>query len=88
MLLVESGTLTISFNAEWAVSRGDGEFGNPEVIAADAEATLTAGDSAYIPGGVAGEIRNNGDEPAVGTVFLIVPGSLSEMGGEEATPVP
>ena len=87
-LLVESGAFTVTIGEEWAVTRSGGEMGPAEMIAAEAEGTLAAGDSAYIPGSVTGEIRNDGAEPAVGTVVLIAPGSLSEMGEEEASPAP
>lgn len=88
MLFVDSGALTIKIDAEVSVTRGDAEFGSVEMISAGEETTLEAGDAAYIPGSVAGEIRNDGDEQAAGTIFLIIPGDLSEMNGEEATPAP
>jgi len=48
------------------------------------DATLEAGDVAYIPGSVNGEIRNDGDEPAVGLAVILAPGGMLGMG----TPTP
>ena len=45
-----------------------------EAVSAGQEMTIAAGDVAYIPGSVAGELRNDGQEPAVGLIFLIAPG--------------
>ncbi len=86
MLVVESGTFTARVEAPWSLTRGDGEFGEAEAIAVGAEAMLSAGDVAYIPGSVAGEIRNDGTEPATGLIFLILPGSLGGEASPEATP--
>jgi quercetin dioxygenase-like cupin family protein len=44
-----------------------------EEVAMGEEATLHAGHVAYVPGGVSGEVRNDGQERAVGIVFLIAP---------------
>jgi quercetin dioxygenase-like cupin family protein len=86
MLYVESGTFTVQVDSELSVSRGagmsdamataeaGGMFSPPtETIAASEEVTLAVGDSAYIPGSITGEIRNDGNEPAVGVAFLIGP---------------
>ena len=85
LLIVESGSFTMRIEAPWAVSRSatvqqlmetpPGE--QPEVmeeIASGEETTLSAGDTALIPGSVNGEIRNDGQEPAVGLVVLFTPG--------------
>jgi hypothetical protein len=97
MLIVESGTLTISLDASWSVSRSGslnaaiataeatGTFTPPdEQIASGEEVTMTAGDVAYLPGSVSGEIRSDGSEPAVALAVLIAP-TEGMMG---ATPVP
>ena len=97
MLIVESGTLTIRLDAAWSVSRSGsidtaiataeatGTFTPPgEQVASGEEATLTAGDAAYLPGSVSGEIRNDGSEPAVALAVLMAP--TEAMTG--ATPVP
>jgi hypothetical protein len=83
MLIVESGTFTAKLEAALSVSRSGAPFGESEEIAVGDETLLAAGDVVFIPGSVAGEIRNDGAEPAVGTAFLIVPGGLSAL---EATP--
>jgi quercetin dioxygenase-like cupin family protein len=97
MLIVESGAFTVQLDVAWAVS-GSGSLNaaiataeatgtftpSDEQIASGEEITLTAGDAAYIPGNVSGEIRNDGDEPAVGLVVLI--GPTEAMTG--ATPTP
>ncbi len=98
MLVVESGTFTVTASAEMSVSRGagldsamatamaGGQYApGVETIAIGEEATLEAGDAAWIPGNINGEIRNDGSETAVGLAFLISPqGSM--MAG--ATPAP
>ena len=97
MLYVESGTFTVvNETTSWSVTRGealqasmasgsmdDSEF--MEMIPAGQETTLEAGDVAYIPGNVAGELRNDGDAIASGTIYLIAPGGLTGM-APEATP--
>jgi hypothetical protein len=97
MLIVESGTLTIHIDAPWAIARSGslnaaigtaeatGTFTpSDEPIASDEEATMAAGDVAYLPGSVGGEIRNDGSEPAVALVVLV--GPTEAMTG--ATPTP
>src|SRR5215210_2280355 len=97
MLIVESGTFTIRLDTPWAISRSGslnaaigtavatGTFTpSDEQIASGEEATLSAGDAAYIPGSINGEIRNDGQEPAVGLVVLV--GPTESMTG--ATPTP
>jgi len=82
----ESGTFTAMVEAPWSLTRGDGEFGETEAIAVGDDAMLSAGDVAYIPGSVTGEIRNDGTEPATGLIFLIIPGALGGEAAPEATP--
>ncbi len=97
MVIVESGTFTIRVDAPWAITRGGsamaaiataeatGTYTPPdEQIASGEEVTMSAGDAAYIPGSVSGEIRNDGDEPAVAHVVLIGP----TQGFTGATPTP
>jgi quercetin dioxygenase-like cupin family protein len=98
MLVVESGTFTVTASAEMSVSRGaaldsamatamaGGAYAPElETVAVGEEATLEAGDAAWVPGGISGEIRNDGSETAVGLAFLISPKGAM-MG--EATPAP
>jgi quercetin dioxygenase-like cupin family protein len=98
ILLVESGTLTLQLEGPMTVTRGaglgeamataqatgDGSALMDSVPAGQA-VTLAAGDAAYIPANVAGEIRNEGPERAVRLAILVLPpeGLLGE-----ATPAP
>jgi quercetin dioxygenase-like cupin family protein len=96
VLIVESGTFTVHVEETgWTVSRGaalqqamnagdDSMPGVIEQVTMGEEATLEAGDVAYVPGSVSGEIRNDGDEPAVGLAVIFAPGGMMEMG----TPTP
>jgi hypothetical protein len=98
LLIVESGAFTVGVEQDWTVSRGTavqqmiesagGDVPNfMEAIAAGEETTMTVGDTAFIPGSVAGEIRNDGQEPAIGLLVLAVPeGTLAGMGAPAATP--
>ena len=98
ILLVESGTFTVQVETSLSVTRGatlneamasaeeSGDFSALTESVAEGEAvTLEAGDAVYIPGNIVGEIRNDGDEPAVGLGFLVAP---SEAMMAEATPAP
>ena len=86
ILLVESGTLTLQVEGPMTVTRGaslgeamataqaSGDFrALLESIAAGQVVTLEAGDAAYIPANVAGEIRNEGQERAVRLAILVLP---------------
>ena len=96
VLLVESGAFTVQVEGPVTVTRGaelgeamaaaeeTGDFSALTESVAEGEAvTLETGDAAYIPGNVAGEIRNDGQERAVGLAFLVTPPE-GMMG--EATP--
>jgi quercetin dioxygenase-like cupin family protein len=98
ILVVESGTFTVQVEGPVTVTRGAGlgaamataeATGDMsavmESIPAGQAVTLEAGDAAYIPGYTAGEIRNEGQEPATGVGFLVFPSE--DMTGE-ATPAP
>lgn len=98
ILVVESGTFTVEVEGPVSVTRGEGlaeamaaaeTSGDiaaaTEVIAVGEAVTLKAGDAAYIPGSIDGEIRNDGEERAVGLAFLVGP---SEVMVTEATPAP
>ena len=86
ILLVESGTLTVQVEGPMTVTRGTGlgeamataqatgDFGTlMESVEAGQAVTLAAGDAAYIPAHVAGEIRNEGQERAERLAFLVLP---------------
>ncbi len=62
LVYVESGALTIQIEAPIQVTRAASD---PEEVAAGTAVTLEAGDSVVLSPNVAGEIRNDGDEPAV-----------------------
>jgi quercetin dioxygenase-like cupin family protein len=98
ILLVESGTLTVKVEGPITVTRGaglgeamataqaSGDFrALMESITAGQAVTLEAGDAAYIPANVAGEIRNEGQERSVRLAFLVLP---PEAMTGEATPAP
>jgi quercetin dioxygenase-like cupin family protein len=98
ILLVESGTFTVQVNGPVSVTRGatlgeamqtaesTGDLSAAaEAITAGEAVPLQAGDAAYVPGNVTGEIRNDGQERAVALVFLV--GPPEGMTGE-ATPAP
>jgi quercetin dioxygenase-like cupin family protein len=98
MLIVESGAFTVRVEVPLAVTRGaglldaiataeaTGDFASAaEAVAAGEEVTLEAGDAVFIPGNTAGEVRNDGQERAVGLAFLAAP---PEGMGAEATPIP
>ena len=92
LLYVESGALTVRVEAPLAVLRGAAvatamaggfeEEPSLEEVAAGTEVTLEAGDSTLIPANVAGEIRNDGDAPAVALAALVEP----LQGEDAATP--
>jgi quercetin dioxygenase-like cupin family protein len=96
VLIVESGAFTVAVEEmAWTVSRGaalqeainsadESMPGVIEQVAMGEEATLETGDVAYVPGSVSGELRNDGDEPAVGLAVIVAPGGMLGMG----TPTP
>ena len=101
LIIVESGTITAHVDEQaWTISRGgalqqamepsDAEpdmTGVLEEIAMGEEATLEAGDVAYVPGGVSGEVRNTGKQHAEALVVLVGPEGMT-TGEAEATPAP
>jgi mannose-6-phosphate isomerase-like protein (cupin superfamily) len=76
--LVESGELTLRLEAAVTVTRTTG----PEEVAAGTEFTLGPGESFIWPPNVAGELRNDGSEPAVQLLAFLAPAE-----GEAATPM-
>ena len=98
LVLVESGTLTLQADGPVTVTRGagmgeamataeaTGDFSRVvESVAAGEAVALETGDAAYLPANLTGDIRNDGQEPAVALAFLVAPAE-GMMGG--ATPVP
>jgi quercetin dioxygenase-like cupin family protein len=98
MVVVESGAFTVRVEeTAWMINRGEALreamagadettdlSGAMEQVAMGEEAVLEAGDVAWVPGSVSGEIRNDGQEPAAGIVFLVGPPAAMS----EATPAP
>jgi quercetin dioxygenase-like cupin family protein len=99
LVIIEAGTITAHIDERaWTISRGAAlqqamktAGAEPDLtsvleeIAMGEEATLEAGDVAYVPGGVSGEVRNTGDEHAEALIVLAGPAGMT-MG--EATPTP
>jgi len=91
LIVVESGVFTIQIDAPLSVMRAgamaaeSSAMPSMETTASGDTVTLAAGDSAYIPGSITGELRNEGDVPAVSLAFLASP-SMGSM--NEATPAP
>jgi hypothetical protein len=97
LLYVEDGTLTVDFAAPLTIERGAAiavlatpgvTMPQPEHIAADATATLAAGDSVVIPLHAQGELRNDGSEPVIFLTALVTPreGALPLEAPMAATP--
>lgn len=95
LVYVESGALTIQVEAPLQVTRAatieafatpgaveEGGIPEPEEVEAGTEVTLEAGDSVVIPPNVGGEVRNDGEEPAVVLAALVAP--LEEGGATPA----
>lgn len=100
MVVVESGALTTRVVEQaWTISRGAAlqqAMATPAAeptmtgvvgqVTMGQEATLQAGDAAFIPGSVNGEVRNSGTEHAEGLVILIAPAGMGAMASPAATP--
>ena len=101
LVIIESGALTARVDEQsWTISRGGAlqeamsatdtapdMSGVLEEIAPGEEATLEVGDVAYVPGGINGEVRNNGQEHAEALIVIVGPEGMM-MGMSEATPAP
>ena len=99
MVLIETGELTVQLDAPVTVTRAGsfgpalataeagGEFVAPEAtVAAGEEVTLQAGDVAYLPANVSGEVRNDGTERVVGLAFIVAPPDQGDAVPAEGTP--
>ena len=101
LVLLESGELTIRVDEQgWTISRGAALqqamttaaetgpdlSGVMEEVARGEAGTLQAGDVAYIPGNLTGEVRNDGQEPASALLVEIGPTGAMLGGAPEATP--
>jgi quercetin dioxygenase-like cupin family protein len=99
LVIIEAGAITAHVAEQaWMISRGGAlqqametsgaapDLGGVlEEVAMGEEATLEVGDVAYVPGGVSGEVRNNGEERAEALIVLVGPAGMT-MG--DATPAP
>jgi quercetin dioxygenase-like cupin family protein len=92
LVYVESGTLTLHFTTPLVITRAsamatlatpDAAFPAPEQVAANATATLNAGDSVVAPPNAGGDVRNEGTAPVVLLAAIVAP---SSMGTPAATP--
>ena len=75
---MESGEVTVRLEGAVTVTRATG----PEEVAAGTAFTLGPGESFVWPANVHGEVRNDGQEPAVTLVTYLAPAE-----GEAATPM-
>lgn len=73
VIYFESGSLTLRLDAPVTVGNLNAIDAVGENYAADTEFTVTAGDYFALPPGVGGELRNEGDEPAVVSAAGLVP---------------
>jgi quercetin dioxygenase-like cupin family protein len=103
IVIMESGELTAHVAEQaWTISRGAALqeamaaaamepdlSGVLDEVAMGEETTLRAGDVAYVPSSISGEVRNDGEEDATALVITIAP-SGTPVDGEatEATPAP
>jgi hypothetical protein len=84
LVYVESGALSLALDA--AVSDARPEAASEDEEDAGSALELSQGDYFVLPPLVAGEIRNEGQEPAAIVIAAITPGLIPEIG--MATPVP
>jgi hypothetical protein len=83
LVYVESGALSLQLDAAVSDARPEAANGDEE---ADTALTLAQGDYFVLPPLVAGEIRNEGQEPMSIVIAAITPGVIP--GAVIATPVP
>lgn len=85
LMYAASGELTFLVDVPMTVARA-AETGTPtppEAVAADTEFTLSDGDSAFFPGAMGGEVRNDGTEEA--TAWVV---DIAHLTDAPATPTP
>jgi hypothetical protein len=83
LVYVESGALSLQLDAAISDARPDGSSEDEE---ADTTSALSQGDYFVLPPLVAGEIRNEGQEPMAIVIAAITPGAIPVTA--LATPVP
>jgi uncharacterized cupin superfamily protein len=86
LFMVEAGTFVVQVDAPWSLTRSASAGGQLEAPAAGDVVELKAGDVAFVPADVAGELRNEEDLPAIGVIFLVAPASVDSR--VAATPAP
>jgi Cupin domain len=84
LILVESGEMTVRIDGPVTITRASG----PEEVAAGTEFTLGPGESFLWPPNVAGEVRNDGQEPAVTLVTYLAPAEEEAATPMAGTPTP
>jgi hypothetical protein len=84
LVYMESGALSLELDAAVSDARPEASSGDEEE--ADSALQLSEGDYLVLPPLVAGEIRNEGQEPAAIVIAAITPGVIPEIG--MGTPVP
>jgi hypothetical protein len=77
LVYMETGTLSLALRAAISDARPEASSGDEED--ADAALELSQGDYFVLPPLVAGEIRNEGQEPAAIVIAAITPGLIPEM---------
>jgi hypothetical protein len=84
LILVESGEVTVRLEGPATITRATG----PEEVAAGTEFTLGSGESFLWPPYVAGELRNDGQEPAVTLLAYLAPVEEEAATPGAGTPTP
>jgi hypothetical protein len=84
LITVESGAPTWRLEKSVTITRTTG----PEDVAAGTDFTLGPGESFVWPGYVAGELRNDGPEPAVTLVAFLAPAQVEMATPAASTPTP
>lgn len=84
LILVESGVVTVRLEGPATITRASG----PEDVPAGTEFTLGAGESFVWPPFVAGELRNDGPEPALTLLAYLAPAEAEATTPAVETPAP
>ncbi|MDQ3225912.1 MAG: hypothetical protein M3Q50_04685 [Chloroflexota bacterium] len=77
LVYLESGTMTVRLDAPVTIAQADTADGSSEIVAADTEFTLSAGQYFVLSPGVSGEVRNDGEETATVSIAGVVPGGTA-----------
>lgn len=79
LFMVEAGVFTVQIDGTWNVTRSASAGGQRETPGAGDVVRLEAGDVAYVPADVAGDLRNDEDLPAIGVLVLVSPATTDPM---------